>query len=100
MEKRGILSLMQPLFIGWPTIVWPLHRLKEGTATYKCEVGRRIYEGMPQWDSKPHLPAHNKQDTDMRRVTTGVRSEKCVVRRCRRSANVIQCTYTNPDSTV
>jgi len=34
----------------------------------------------------------------MRRLTTGIRSEKCVVRRFRRSANVIECTYTNPDS--
>jgi len=37
---------------------------------------------------------------DMRRLTTGIRSEKCVVRQFRRCANVIQCTYTNPDSTV
>ena len=34
----------------------------------------------------------------MRRLTTGVRSEKCVVRRLRRCANVIECTYTNLDS--
>ena len=32
--------------------------------------------------------------TDMRRLTTG----KCVVRRFRRRANVIQCNYTNLDS--
>jgi len=31
----------------------------------------------------------------MRRLTTGIRSEKCVVRRFRRCANVIECTYTN-----
>jgi len=37
--------------------------------------------------------------TDVRRLTTGIRSEKCVVRRFRRCANVIQCTYTNLDST-
>ena len=36
----------------------------------------------------------------MRRLTTGIRSEKCVVRRFRRCANVIDCTYTNLDSTV
>jgi len=36
--------------------------------------------------------------TDMRRLTTGMRSEKCVVRRFRRCANVIECTYTNLDS--
>ena len=34
----------------------------------------------------------------MRRLTTGMRSEKCVVRRFRRCAKVIQCTYTNVDS--
>jgi len=38
--------------------------------------------------------------TDMRRLTTGIRSEKCVVRRFRPCANVIKCTYTNLDSTV
>jgi len=36
--------------------------------------------------------------TVVRRVTTGIRSEKCFVRRFRRCANVIQCTYTNLDS--
>jgi len=35
----------------------------------------------------------------MRRLTTGLRSEKCIVRRFRR-ANVTECTYTNLDSTV
>jgi len=39
-------------------------------------------------------------NTVMRRLTTGISSEKCVVRRFRRCANAIQCTYTNPDSTV
>ena len=34
----------------------------------------------------------------MRRLTTEIRSEKCVVRRFRRYANVIECTYTNLDS--
>jgi len=36
----------------------------------------------------------------MRRLTTAIRSEKCFFRRFRRCANVIQCTYTTPDSTV
>jgi len=31
----------------------------------------------------------------MRRLTTRIRSEKCVVRRFRRCANVLECTYTN-----
>jgi len=35
--------------------------------------------------------------TDVRRLTKGKRSEKCVVRRFRRCANVIECTYTNLD---
>ena len=38
--------------------------------------------------------------TVTRRLTTGIPSEKYVVRRFRRCANAIQCTYTNPDSTV
>ena len=40
----------------------------------------------------------NEATTVMRRLTTGICSEKCVVRRFRRCANVTQCTYTNPDS--
>ena len=34
----------------------------------------------------------------MRRLTTGIRSEKCVVKRFRRCANVIECTYTELDN--
>jgi hypothetical protein len=37
--------------------------------------------------------------TYMRRLTTGIRSDKCAVARFSR-ANVIECTYTNLDSTV
>jgi hypothetical protein len=37
--------------------------------------------------------------TVMRRLTTGTRSEKCVVRQFRRCANVKDCSYTNLDST-
>ena len=35
--------------------------------------------------------------TDMRHLTTGILSKKCVVRRFRRCANVTECTYTNLD---
>jgi len=38
------------------------------------------------------------RSTDMRHLTTGIRSEKYVVRRFHRCANVIECTYTNLDS--
>jgi hypothetical protein len=34
----------------------------------------------------------------MRRLTTGIRSEKCVLRQFRRCAKVTECTYTNLDS--
>ena len=40
----------------------------------------------------------NLVSTDTRRLTTGIRSEKCVVRRFRRCANFIECSYTNLDS--
>ena len=33
--------------------------------------------------------------TIMRSLTSGMRSEECVVRRFRRCANVIDCTYAN-----
>jgi hypothetical protein len=39
-----------------------------------------------------------KGNTDTCRLTTGIRSEKCVVRRFRHCENVIECTYTNLDS--
>ena len=35
--------------------------------------------------------------TDTRRLTTGIRTEKRVIRRFRCRANVIECTYTNLD---
>ena len=43
------------------------------------------------------ISIHLAQNVVMRRLTTGIRSEKCVVRRFRRRANVIECTYTNLD---
>jgi len=38
--------------------------------------------------------------TVTRRLTTGIRSEKCVVRQFLCCANVIECTFTNLDSIV
>ena len=35
--------------------------------------------------------------TVMRWLTTGIRSEKCVVRRFHRRVNIVECTYTNLD---
>jgi len=34
----------------------------------------------------------------MRRLMTGIRPEKCVVRRFHHCANITECTYTNLDS--
>ena len=42
-----------------------------------------------------HTHTHTHTYIVMRRLTTGIRSEKCVVTRFRRCANVIKCTYTN-----
>ena len=38
------------------------------------------------------------RNTDMRRLTMGMHSEKCVVRRFRHCVNVIECIYINLDS--
>ena len=35
------------------------------------------------------------QYTDMRHLTTGIRSKQCVVRRFRRCVNFKECSYTN-----
>jgi len=38
--------------------------------------------------------------TDMHRLTMGICSEKSIVRQFHHCANIIECTYTNLDSTV
>jgi hypothetical protein len=38
-----------------------------------------------------------KHSTVIRRLTTGIRSEKCVIRQFCRRANITECTYTNLD---
>ena len=61
---------------------------------------------MRSWLVKETFTSHSKHVgghciynyTLMRRLTTGIRSEKCVAKRFRRCANVIVCTYTNLDS--
>ena len=51
-----------------------------------------------QRDNKSVSNSTEHSYRDMRRLTTGIRPEKSVVRRFRRRANVIECTYTNLDS--
>jgi hypothetical protein len=64
-----------------------------------------IHKQLLLWNQKEYytglhiLIAHINGVTAMRRLTTQTRTEKCVVRRYRRCANVIECTYSNPDST-
>jgi len=41
----------------------------------------------------------SKYYTVERRLTTGIHSEKCVVRLFHHCANIVVCTYTNLDST-
>ena len=48
--------------------------------------------------SKVTVPLFDCCFTDVCRLTAGILSAKCVVRRFRRCANVIQCTYTNLDN--
>ena len=50
-----------------------------------------------EFSQKKHMAM---QYTDMRHLITGIRFEKYVFRRFRLYANVIECTYTNVDSTV
>jgi hypothetical protein len=48
-----------------------------------------------------YCTVHNESPKDytiMRRLTTGIPSTKCFVRRFCRCTNVIECTYTYPDS--
>ena len=57
-------------------------------------VPSSVYDGAFQ-----KFPSRQWQHiTGMDRLTTGIRSEKYVVRRYRRPANVIECTHTNLDS--
>jgi hypothetical protein len=46
-----------------------------------------------------HPQDENERDESrvMRRLTTEILFEKCIVRRFRRCANVIECTHTNLD---
>jgi len=55
---------------------------------------RRMFLNL--WQLHPSVSGN----TDMLRLTTGILSEKCVFRRFRRCANVIERTYTNLDRTV
>jgi hypothetical protein len=50
--------------------------------------------------SSDRIFKHPGHESGMRRLTTGIAYEKCIVRRFRLCVYVILCTYTNLDSTV
>ena len=67
---------------------------------YNLEYNGVVTIDLPMRSSSSQLQllAHQIWYTVMRHLTTGIPSEKCVIRRFRRCANVIECTYTNLDS--
>ena len=70
---------------------------------HHCTFSQYGRFGTPSAPTVCHAPKTGSNSSDhcytvMRRLTTRTRSEKCVVRRFRRCANVIECTYTNLDS--
>ena len=83
--------------LGYIGIVWPKEHSSEvwhiPPGTPCINIGAN--KSSEKWTERT-LPLFF---TDKRRLTTGIRSEKCVVRRFPRCANVIECTYTNLDST-
>ena len=107
---RSILILSSHLRLGLPSGLFPSHfptrtlytpLLSPIRAT--CSV-RLIfffpfdYLNNTGWIQTINIQSIRIYNTDMRRLTTGIRSGKCVVRRFRRCANVY--LHTNPDSTV
>jgi hypothetical protein len=69
---------------------------------YKDVVEDQQHSRLLQGDLKiSHVHKYFPQIyTDIRRLTAGIRCDKCVVRWFRLCANVIECTHTNLDSIV
>jgi len=62
-----------------------------------------VWKAAPSYTLRVFRDVETDMNADTRRLTAGILSEKCVVRvvrRFRRCANVIQCTYTNLDGIV
>ena len=62
-----------------------LHRWKKRTVKASCCLGTKFNEPSNFWDKSLQS---SMVYTDMRLLTTGIRSEKCVVRRFRHCANM------------
>jgi hypothetical protein len=85
---------------------WPVGQQQAGTLSFLSAVIHillNVCDGIDGSGERANwLPAGTVSGQlciVIRRLTTGIRSEKCAVRQFGRCANVIQCTYTNPDST-
>jgi hypothetical protein len=60
----------------------------------KCQISlKSVQWELPSCSMRTDI--HGENNTDIRRLMSGIRSEKRVVRRFRRCANVIECPYTN-----
>ena len=72
-------------------------RIRTSTISWDSRVLRKEEKLIK---NKHKMQCRRRAVTDMRDLTAWTRAEKCVVKRFRRCANVIECTYTNLDSTV
>ena len=81
---------------------WHQNCLADGSVLHHLKLLRLSLKLLRAAALIKYSPAFVMQDhyvyTDMHRLTTGLRSEKYVVRRFRRCANVIECIYKNLDN--
>jgi len=86
----NIILLYIPRYSKWPLSLRFLHQTLYAPllSPHTCYIFR------PSHSFRFDIP----NNTVIPRLTTWIRSKKCVVRRLRRCANVIECTYTNLDS--
>jgi hypothetical protein len=97
-QRHGCLSLVSVLS-GRSLCVGLITRPEESYRVLGVpECDREASIVRRSWPTISCPAVKKKRYTDMRGLTTGIRSEKCVVRRFSRCASVIQCTYTNLDS--
>ena len=98
-HRLSTITLM--IMVFYDSVTFPIYRMFSAQNCV-CPRYRRLFDDYltkqeitDDCGSCTKLPR-----TVMRRLTTGIRSEKCVVRRFRRCANLLVCTYTDLDSTV
>jgi hypothetical protein len=82
---------------------WSVYRARCFLCYSRSTSSMYSYRHTTDWNNGcvPEAPSKVQTEcvyTDMRCLTTGIHSEKCVVKRFHRCAKVIVCTYTNLDS--